>query len=415
MQAPGASLGKQVATRLGNGTLYIRDGQAQILVKQRSGSAAIKSLSTFGVRPMAVGRSLSGLGWQKLSVPAGRVGEALSALRGDPAVLAASPNFVRKAIVPKFADVDVPGIFDTLFPGLTAGAVPNDPLFKKQYAPQRVKAPEAWGASKGSGSVVAVVDTGVDLEHPDLKDHLVGGWNTVANSADAKDDHGHGTHCAGIAAALANNKEGIVGVAPEATIMPVKVLAGDGSGSDETVASGIIWAADHGANVISLSLGGSGESQVLGEAVAYALKKGAAVVAAMGNDGTNEKSYPAAYHGVIAVGATDSKDKVASFSQWGDWISVSAPGVSVLSTFPTYHVAMNDYGFPMTYASLDGTSMATPAVSGAVAIMRARFKALDPAQIKGKLEKTTDKVSGQADFDEHYGFGRINVLQAIKG
>lgn len=413
------AIGLSAYGKINNGTLYTRNGVAQVLIKRRQGAVSSMNYSAMGMRPMAIGRGLSNLGWQMMSVPAGKVGDALKALGSDRSIVAVQPNLKRQLIQPKgFADVDVPSVVDSLFPGITGGRAmtqPNDPLFSKQYAPQITKAVEAWSDSTGKGVITAIVDTGVDSTHPDLKAHMVGGWNTVDNNNNAMDDHGHGTHCAGITGSLANNKEGIAGIAPETTIMPIKVLGGDGSGSDETVANGIIWAADHGAKVISLSLGGPGESQVLGEAVAYALKKGAAVIAAMGNDGTNEKSYPAAYPGVVAVGATNKLDKVANFSQYGDWISVSAPGVSVLATFPTYKVAMNDYGFPMKYATLDGTSMATPAVSGAAAVIRAKFPALDPAQIKARLEKSADKVSGQADFDQRYGFGRLNVLKAIKG
>lgn len=415
----GTAIGLSTHGKVGKGTLYTRNGAAQVLIKRRPGSVTKVNYSAMGLRPMGIGRGLSNLGWQMVSLPADKVGYALEALASDPSIVAVQPNLKRQIIQPKgFADVDVPSVVGALFPGITAGresAAPNDPMFARQYAPQITRAVEAWSASTGKGVVTAIVDTGVDTGHPDLAAHMVGGWNTVDNNENARDDHGHGTHCAGIAAALANNKVGVAGIAPDATIMPVKVLGGDGSGSDETVANGIIWAADHGAKVISLSLGGPGESQVLGEAVAYALKKGAAIIAAMGNDGTNEKSYPAAYPGVVAVGATNKQDRIADFSQYGDWISVSAPGVGILSTFPTYKVAMNDYGFPMTYATLDGTSMATPAVSGAAAVIRARFPALDPAQIKARLEKSADKVSGQADFDQHYGYGRINVLKAIKG
>ncbi|MBM3268446.1 MAG: peptidase S8 [Candidatus Sericytochromatia bacterium] len=414
--SPVAGLGAAVLKQ-GSGSLYLRNGEAQVLVKRRPGGTLSANLAGLSLRPASVGRSLAGMGWQMVSLPAANVGAAVSAFRGDPAVLAVQPNYQRNLIRPRnIGKIDVPGTLDSILPGLgtIAAAQPNDPGYKRQYAPQRLQAPDAWPISTGKGIVTAIVDTGVDTGHPDLQAHMVAGWNTVSNSADAKDDHGHGTHVAGITAALANNKEGIVGIAPDAAIMPIKVLDGDGSGSDETVASGIIWAADHGAKVINLSLGGAGESQVLGEAVAYALKKGASVVAAMGNDGTNEKSYPAAYPGVVAVGATDKADKIASFSQWGDWISVSAPGVAVYSTFPTYKVAMNDYGFPMNYASLDGTSMATPAVAGAVAVLRAKFAALDPAQVRARLQATTDKVAGQGDFDQKYGYGRINVLKSLK-
>ena len=415
----GSNIGYSAYGKVNNGTIYTRNGVAQVLIKRRPGAASTMNYSAMGLRPMGSGRGLSNLGWQMVSMPGGQVGNALKSLGSDPSIVSVQPNFKRQLIWPKgFADIDVPSVVDSLFPGVSAGrasAGPNDPLFAKQYAPQVTHAVEAWATSTGKGVVTAIVDTGVDSSHPDLQAHMVGGWNTVDNTSNAKDDHGHGTHVAGITGALVNNKQGIAGIAPDTTLMPVKVLAADGSGSDETVANGIIWAADHGAKVINMSLGGPGESQVMAEAVAYAIKKNVAVIAAMGNDGNNEKSYPAACPGVVAVGATNKSDKVTDFSQYGDWISVSAPGASIMATFPTYKVAMNEYGFPMNYASLDGTSMATPAVAGAAAVIRAKFPALDSAQIKARLEGSADKVSGQADFDQHYGFGRINVLKAIKG
>ncbi|HEY9765642.1 MAG TPA: S8 family serine peptidase, partial [Chroococcales cyanobacterium] len=190
------------------------------------------------------------------------------------------------------------------------------------------------------------------------------------------------------------------------------VLGPGGNGSDAGVAEGITWAADHGAEIISLSLGGPEESKVMKDAVDYAAAKGTLVVAAMGNAGNGEKSYPAAYPGVLAVGATDEKDEAAEFSQYGEWISVSAPGVAIYSTFPTYKVDMNEYGYPQNYAALDGTSMATPAVAGLAALVKSMYPGLDAAGIRKRIEKSADD-RGDTGFDAHFGHGRVNALRAL--
>ncbi|MBM3259648.1 MAG: peptidase S8 [Candidatus Sericytochromatia bacterium] len=393
------------------GRLYTKGGMAQVLVKRAPGTTAALNVANVALRPMAISVGMAQLGWSMVGVAPSQVNTALSALRQDRSVLAAQPNLQRNLVKPGVA----PGLEAAGLPGFVTAAAPNDPLFGKQYAPQLVKAPGAWGFTTGKGQTIAIVDTGVDTGHPDLKAHMVPGWNTVDNSANDKDDFGHGTHCAGIAAGLTNNKVGIAGIAPDAKIMSVKVLGSDGSGSDETVASGITWAADHGATVISLSLGGPGESKVMNDAVDYAIRKGAVLVAAMGNDGTNEKSYPAACPGVIAVGASDSQDKIADFSQWGSWISVAAPGVKIFATMPTYKVAMSDWGFPRNYASMDGTSMACPAAAGVTALIRASQPSLAVAQVKARLEATADKVPAQNNApNEYFGNGRVNALRAVQ-
>ncbi|MEB3299939.1 MAG: S8 family peptidase [Candidatus Sericytochromatia bacterium] len=393
------------------GRLYTKGGMAQVLVKRVPGSTGAMKVASATLRPMAVSAGMARLGWSMVGVAPSQVSSVVQALRQDRSVLAVQPNLQRNLIKPGTA----PGLEAAGLPGFTAAATPNDPHFGKQYAPQLVKAPEAWGFVTGKGQTIAIVDTGVDTGHPDLKDHVVPGWNTVSNNANDKDDFGHGTHCAGIAAGLANNREGIAGIAPDAKIMSVKVLGADGSGSDETVASGITWAADHGATVINLSLGGPGESKVMNDAVDYALRKGAVLVAAMGNDGTNEKSYPAACEGVIAVGASDKQDKIASFSQWGSWISVAAPGVKIFATMPTYKVAMSDWGFPRKYASMDGTSMAAPAAAGVTALVRSWQPKLSAEQVKARLEATADKVPSQNNQpNEYFGHGRVNALRAVQ-
>ncbi|MGE5707033.1 MAG: S8 family peptidase [Bacteroidota bacterium] len=362
--------------------MFSENGQVQITVKARKGQ-----------RPRDIGRKIrqiSPLDVQVISVPRADLEKTLKSLSQDKAVQYAQPCSVVKAMQ----------------------EAPNDPLFTQQYAPRVTKAVEAWPVSRGGGVSIAIVDTGIDPEHPDLKRKLKPGFNALDQGSDVRDENGHGTHCAGIAAASTNNGVGIAGIAPDASILPVKALGRSGQGSDATVAEGIVWAADHGASIISLSLGTPDDTQVLKEACEYALKKGAFLVAAMGNAGNDQRSYPAAYPGVMAVGATGEEDQAADFSQYGDWISVSAPGVAIYSTFPTYAVELSDYGFPQDYAAIDGTSQATPIAAGVAALLKAKHPGLTAAQLKQKIESSADPV-GAAGFDIHFGHGRINALRAL--
>jgi thermitase len=298
----------------------------------------------------------------------------------------------------------------------------NDPMSTEQYALDKVQARAAWDITEGNeGTVIAIVDTGIDLNHPDLKDKILPGFSALKDKENdhgqqvGGDDNGHGTHCAGIAAGIGNNGLGISGIAIKNKLLPVRVLGGAGSGSLFSIAKGIEWAADHGAKVISMSLGGpsSAMDMVVDRSVQKALKLDVAVVAAMGNSGKEEKSVPACLKGVIAVGATDSNDKKAPFSTWGSNISVSAPGVQILSTMPTYEVFLTkEYGISNNYAKLSGTSMATPAVSGVVGLIRSQFPNLKVAQVKEKLMNSTDDL-GDTGFDKLYGTGRVNAFKAV--
>ena len=311
--------------------------------------------------------------------------------------------------------------------GMKAAEAVNDPMAAEQWAVAKTQQAEAIAATKGGSSdvVVAIVDTGVDLGHPDLKDKLVKGYSSTGigglfGIGSAKDDNGHGTHCAGTAAAITNNGVGVAGMAANCKIMPVRVLAGAGSGSLLSVAKGISWAADHGADVISLSLGGAGTMQSLGDAVNHALKKNVVVVAAMGNSGHNGNpiSYPASYPGVIAVGATDADDKIAFFSSFNKYCSVSSPGVKIMSTSPTYDVWLTkNSGGKITknYTYMSGTSMATPLVAGLCGLIRSAHPDLAPAKVKALLEATAEKTPDMAgaDWNEKFGFGRINALKAV--
>jgi thermitase len=290
---------------------------------------------------------------------------------------------------------------------------PNDPMFGDQYAHKVSNSVEGWKISQGSSDLVlAIVDTGVDGTHPELKDKMVAGFDVMnpdtPDSAN-KDPMGHGTHCAGIAAATANNKIGVAGFAPNVKIQSVRVLDNNGSGTYEGVAQGMVWAAEHGAKVMSMSLGGPSSSKVLEDAVAVAVKNDVLIIAAMGNSGNEKPSYPAAIKGVMPIGATDSKDKRATFSQYGAHISVTAPGVNILSTFPMYASGMP----AKEYGSISGTSMATPAAAGVAALVRSKFTAFKAEETRAKIEKGTDDL-GDKGWDKYYGFGRINVANALK-
>ena len=295
-----------------------------------------------------------------------------------------------------------------------AQLVPNDPYWSLQWGPQKIEADYAWNTTVGDPSVlVAVVDTGIDYTHPDLAASYVPlGYDWVNMDSDPLDDFGHGTHCAGIIAAVSNNNLGIAGLA-QVRVMAEKVLDGGGGGYWDWVANGIINATDCGADIISLSLGGYGESDLLHEAVKYAYDAGVLVIAAAANDNTNIKAYPAGYDEVIAVAATDQSDGKAYFSNWGDWIELAAPGVDIYSTMPTYHVTLNDLGYSVNYTYLSGTSMACPHVAGVAALVWSRYSNKTRDWVRMWLRSTADDL-GDPGFDVYYGYGRINARRAVE-
>jgi serine protease len=255
---------------------------------------------------------------------------------------------------------------------LRASFVPNDPLYEKQWHLQRVGAEAAWEYSCGLGVTVAVVDTGVACfdkgpfsRGTDLSGtRCDGGYNFVTDTAEAYDDQGHGTHVAGTVAQTTDNGKGTAGLAFCARLMPVKVLNRFGWGTLANVAEGIRFATDNGAEVINLSLGGSGKSRILEDAVDHALAKGVVVVAAAGNSGKSV-GYPAGYDGVIAVSASDSNDKIAWFSSRGPQVAIAAPGVNVTQQT----VCDSGRNRCELFGSFSGTSMASPHVAGAAAMM----------------------------------------------
>ena len=306
---------------------------------------------------------------------------------------------------------------------------------------KRVNADDAWSMTRGAGSTVAVIDTGFDFNHPDIANNVwynqtelnglpgvdddgngfiddVKGWDFQNNDNNPQDDNGHGTHVAGIIGALADNAIGIAGVAPESKILPVKVLGSNGSGLVTNVISAIRYAANLGVQVINLSLGVAKAflSKTLQtsfqNAVKYALGKGAVVVAAAGNEGSDVKnSYPAGIHDVIAVGATDPTNQRAYFSNFGTELDFMAPGVDILSL----RASGTSFGSNSTdpaYSRASGTSMASPIVAGVVALLKSWNPLMSFSEVYGRLRLSAVDL-GSAGFDKFYGYGLVDAFGAL--
>src|SRR5438093_1512972 len=300
--------------------------------------------------------------------------------------------------------------------------IPNDPYYSTpyptskygniaQWAPQFIGAAEAWDATRGDPSIIiAIVDTGIDANHPDLAGKVVLTKNYVKGER-ASDSFGHGTHVAGIAAANIDNGTGIAGICGRCSLMSVKVLGADGSGLTSDVASGIAYATDFGARVINLSLGSSSRTTVIRDALDYALNNNALPVVAMGNASSDFVGDLGYWYSALSVGALDQQGSKASFSNFGLQTDVTAPGVAVLSTMPTYSVTLNtQYPYKTNYDALSGTSMAAPVVSGLAGLLLSVNPALTAAQVKGIIEST---AGDGASFDLTSGFGAVQAATAV--
>lgn len=288
-------------------------------------------------------------------------------------------------------------------------ATPNDPSIGSQWFLNKVKAFEAWDVNPGSGNVVvAVVDNAIQTNHPDLQANMLPGTdlgNSDNNPNPPNALFSHGTHVAGIVGAVSNNSIGIASAGNNRVkILPVKATPDEADprgiyyGFD-----GIVWAANNGADIISLSWGGIGYSILEQEVIDYAYNKGIVVVAAAGNEDTSTESYPAAYKHVISVASLDDNDQRSSFSNFGSWVDIAAPGRGILSTFPFD-----------TYQTLNGTSMATPLVSSALAYIWSCFPSLTPDQLESLLVNTADNLDAvNVNYKGLLGAGRVNLLKAV--
>ncbi len=305
---------------------------------------------------------------------------------------------------------------------------PNDPQYKYQWHLRQIGMPEAWKLADGNGTIVAVLDTGVGYEDygkfhvlPDLKGiTFIDPYNFVANNKHANDDHGHGSHVTGTIAQVTNNGIGVAGIARNVRIMPLKVLSAGGSGSIGGIADAIRYAADHGAKVINMSLGGGFPSNVLKKAVKYAHDKGVTVVCAAGNDGKGKVGYPAAYPGAVAVAATQFDEATTFYSNWGKDIDIAAPGGNT-------RVDQNGDGQPdgvlqntiVTgdptkdgYFGYMGTSMACPHVAGVAALVVGEG-ITDPDQVEKILKDSARKPKGQTYSADKYGAGILDAPAAV--
>ena len=310
----------------------------------------------------------------RLKLPKGlTVNKAVKTLSKSNVVEFAEPNFIQRPVW-----------------------TPSDTSYDKQWGLKKINAASGWGIHTGRQStIIAIIDTGVDLDHPDLQSKLVQGYDFVDNDKTPDDDGGHGTHCAGIAAASSNNKRGVAGVCPNCSIMPIRTLGPDGGIASDT-AKGIIYAADHGAKVISMSLGTYQLSSTIQDAVSYADGKGVLIVAAAGNDNVSTPHYPAYFNQCIAVGSTGPSDAQSDFSNYGAWVDVAAPGENILSTIPGGK-----------YDPKWGTSMATPHVAGLAGLMFSCPKATS-TRIKQAIYNSGHPVGSWVTH------GRIDVAAALK-
>jgi thermitase len=322
-----------------------------------------------------------GIGVQEVTVPHGQGAAKLAAYRSSQNVA--------------WAELDsVAHILD----------VPDDTYFNLQWGMADVQAPQAWDITHGSSGVsIAILDTGIDLSHPDLASKIISSINFTTSPTAAANGESHGTHVAGIAAALTNNGIGVAGLGRDCSLMNVKVLGDDGYGYYSWIAQGITWAADNGADVINLSLGGSTPSSTLQDAIDYAWGKGVVVVAAAGNNGSTSPFYPAYYTNCLSVAATNASDQLASFSDHGSWVDVAAPGTDIYSTVPG-----GQYGY------LSGTSMASPEVAGLAGLL---FSVTSDTNGNGKLnDEVVARIEANCDnVGIDVAFGRINAYKAVQG
>lgn len=412
----------------------------EIIVKFKPGASGKSKADAHQQGRGTLKKEIARTGQQLVEVSRGSETAAIARYRNNPNVLYAEPNYVRS--LPKPAAQ-----------GQAAPVMPGDYYFREQWALHNtgqqfvcfpfidgellclyvgtpdadIDAPEAWAVSEGTNIPVAIVDSGIDYTHPDLASKFIGGWDFVNDDGDPMDDHGHGTHVAGIIAAAMSNPtgdpaadEGVVGVAPNAVILSYKVCGPDGSCDDFAIAQAIDRAVTDGARVINMSLGGTDYSQAMFDSVQAAWNAGLVIVAAAGNNGVTTPFYPAAFPHVVSVGAFDEDDLRASFSNYStddnDWVDLAAPGNVIMSSYPIWQCGAigttpGDIG---CYNWLSGTSMAAPHVSGAAALVWSRSDVFTNQQVVDILENSADPVGvSPTRLDSWTRHGGLNIYNAM--
>jgi len=420
LAVPDGALGAQAP-----GPESVRPGA--VLVQFKPGAKTAERASVLGNNTARAESAIPELGVFSLQVPVGHEAETAHALLRMPGVAYAEPDY-RAEAADRFSSPLV---------------LPNDPDYSLQWGLAKINAPAAWDVVTGTSAItIAIVDSGVDLNHPDLRNKIwtnpgeipgnfvdddgngkvddVHGWHffqrwtgssyVADENAFVQDDFGHGTHVTGIAAAETNNDVGVAGVSWGAAVMPVKVLDQSGLGWYSDIASGIVYAADNGARVINLSLGGTSASAILCQAAGYAQSKGVVLTAAAGNTlGSNPGNnifYPGACPHVLAVAATGSADAWPSFSNYGPQVALSAPGVEIYSTWYFSGIGASDY------FTKSGTSMAVPHVAGVAALVWSRWPDLSADAVAQQIIDTAIDVQAPG-WDAYSGWGRVDAAAAV--
>lgn len=324
---------------------------------------------------------------------------ALVSLKADPRVLVAEPNYQIKAAGNRVRRLAMPL--------LTSAPGPNDPFFVNQWGLQKIRAPLAWAFARGNTVSIAVLDSGIDFTHPDLRGRTVAGFNFIDPGSLPQDGFWHGTHVSGIAAAIQDNHIGIAGTAVNATIMPLKILDDGGNGKLEDLESAIRYAARRHVRVINMSVGTFTDDnrcpQLLQEQVNFAHDRGVLLVAAAGNQAGAVPFFPAACQNVLAVTSSNSEDSLSFFDNTGSWIDLTAPGEDIISTVPG---GGYDFGF--------GTSMSTPFVAAAAAMVSSRNPTMPPDGIERILERSAIRFGWTGHLNT-YGWGRLDAANALGG
>lgn len=377
----------------------------QILVKFKQGTSQQEIDTQINSHRARILKRIDKLNVLALKVPEAVQDTIVSALLKNPNVEFAEPDYYAQAL-----------------------SAPNDTFFDRQWGLENIgqtingvvgkedadiDAPTAWDTTQ-NGVKVAILDVGINESHPDLAGKVVDRKDFTNSASGTNDVYGHGTHVAGIVAAMTNNSDGVAGVCPGCQLLNGKVLDDSGSGAYSWVANGIIWAADNGAKVINLSLGGPASSTTLENAVNYAWNKGVVIVAAAGNSNNSSKTYPAAYINSMAVAATDNQDNRAYFSSYGSsWVDVAAPGVYVFSTWKDATSSANPqpecYG-TVCYKYASGTSMSTPMVAGVAGLVWKSNYNQSASSVRTRIELTADKISGTGTY---WSAGRVNAALAV--
>ena len=349
----------------------------QLLVQARGGVSDEWAARVFARHGASIVETIPAIHTYVISVPAQKLDALRRALTREPQFKSVSKNFARRLQM-----------------------TPNDYWYPGEWHLPIIDAPQAWDITIGNPNVViAIVDSGVSPV-ADLASKLLPGINLI-DSTGTSDGLNHGTGVAGVAAALSNNSIGVASVAWLNDILPVKIFNSTGTTTCSAVDNGITWAADNGARIINMSFSGTSECSGEASAVSYAWNKGAVLVAAAGNSSSSTPNYPAAYTNVLGVSATSSSDQFLTSSDFGNWISVSAPGCGIYTT-------LNNGG----YGGSCGTSVAAPVVSGVAGLVWSANLALSNAQVNSIIEQTADDL-GTPGYDEYYGWGRVNAYKAV--